>query len=96
MLIGVYSATRLIGEQKIIAIGCKYMILRIAWLYSEFGKNFVKTMLNLIAIKPQFKEIFDHTGTPTYVWGLATTIVAALKNQVAGIITILPKGLQLV
>lgn len=82
---GVYGATKLLGEQKIIATGCKYMILRTAWLYSEFGKNFVKTMLNLTATKPQLKVVFDQTGTPTYAWDLATAIVAALKNPVAGI-----------
>ena len=61
------------------------MILRTAWLYSEFGKNFVKTMLNLTATKPQLKVVFDQTGTPTYAWDLATAIVAALKNSVEGI-----------
>lgn len=82
---GVYGATKLLGEQKIIATGCKYMILRTAWLYSEFGKNFVKTMLNLTAIKPQLKVVFDQAGTPTYAYDLATAIVAALKNPVEGI-----------
>ena len=82
---GVYGTTKLLGEQKIIAIGCKYMILRTAWLYSEFGKNFVKTMLNLTATKPQLKVVFDQTGTPTYAWDLATAIVASLRNPVEGI-----------
>lgn len=82
---GVYGVTKLLGEQKIIATGCKYMILRTAWLYSEFGKNFVKTMLNLTAIKPQLRVVFDQTGTPTYALDLASAIVAALKNPVKGI-----------
>ena len=82
---GVYGATKLLGEQKIIATGCKYMILRTAWLYSEFGKNFVKTMLSLTATKPQLKVVFDQTGTPTYALDLATAIVAALKNSVEGV-----------
>ena len=82
---GVYGSTKLLGEQKIIATGCKYMILRTAWLYSEFGKNFVKTMLNLTATKPQLKVVFDQTGTPTYAWDLATAIEAALKNPIEGI-----------
>lgn len=82
---GVYGTTKLLGEQKIIATGCKYMILRTAWLYSEFGKNFVKTMLNLTASKPQLKVVFDQTGTPTYAYDLATAILAALKNPVEGI-----------
>ena len=82
---GVYGATKLLGEQKIMAIGCKFMILRTAWLYSEFGKNFVKTMLNLTAIRPQLKVVFDQVGTPTYAYDLATAIVAALKNPVEGV-----------
>lgn len=82
---GVYGATKLLGEQKIIATGCKYIILRTAWLYSEFGKNFCKTMLNLTATKPQLKVVFDQTGTPTYAWDLATAIIAVLKNPVEGI-----------
>lgn len=82
---GVYGATKLLGEHKIIATGCKYMIIRTAWLYSEFGKNFVKTMLKLTATKPQLKVVFDQTGTPTYAWDLATAIVAALKKPVQGI-----------
>ena len=82
---GVYGATKLLGEQKIMATGCKYMILRTAWLYSEFGKNFCKTMLNLTATKPQLKVVFDQAGTPTYAYDLATAIVAALKNPVEGI-----------
>lgn len=82
---GVYGATKLLGEQKIIATGCKHIIIRTAWLYSEFGKNFCKTMLNLTATKPVLKVVFDQCGTPTYAWDLATAIVAALKNPVEGI-----------
>lgn len=82
---GVYGATKLLGEQRIIATGCKYMILRTAWLYSEFGKNFVKTMLNLTSTKPQLKVVFDKVGTPTYAGDLATAIVAALMYPVEGI-----------
>ena len=82
---GVYGATKLLGEQKIIATGCKHIIIRTAWLYSEFGKNFCKTMLSLTATKPQLKVVFDQCGTPTYAWDLATAIVAASKNPVEGI-----------
>lgn len=82
---GVYGATKLLGEQKIIATGCKHIIIRTAWLYSEFGKNFCKTMLNLSATKPQLKVVFDQCGTPTYAWDLATAIVTALKNPVEGV-----------
>lgn len=82
---GVYGVTKLLGEQKIIATGCKYMILRTAWLYSEFGKNFVKTMLNLTATKPQLKVVFDQAGTPTYAGDLANTILTIIKKPVEGI-----------
>ena len=82
---GVYGATKLLGEKKIMATGCKYMILRTAWLYSEFGKNFCKTMLKLTATKPQLKVVFDQVGTPTYAYDLATAIVASLRNPVEGI-----------
>lgn len=82
---GVYGATKLLGEQKIIATGCKHIIIRTAWLYSEFGKNFCKTMRNLTATKPQLKVVFDQCGTPTYAWDLATAIVAVLKNPVEGV-----------
>ena len=82
---GVYGATKLLGEQKIIATGCKYIILRTAWLYSEFGKNFVKTMLNFTSIKPQLKVVFDQVGTPTYAGDLANVIKTILTNPTAGI-----------
>lgn len=82
---GVYGLTKLHGEQKILATGCRYVIIRTAWLYSEFGKNFCKTMLNLTATKPQLKVVFDQAGTPTYAWDLATAIVAVLKSPIVGV-----------
>ena len=77
---GVYGATKLLGEQRIIATDCKHIIIRTAWLYSEFGKNFCKTMLNLTATKPSLKVVFDQCGTPTYAWDLASAIVKALET----------------
>lgn len=77
---GVYGLTKLHGEQKIQATGCNYVILRTAWLYSEFGKNFVKTMLNLIATKLQLKVVFDQVGTPTYAYDLAQAISTILED----------------
>ena len=62
---GVYGETKLEGEQYIEATGCDYVIIRTAWLYSEYGKNFVKTMLNLTASKPALNVVFDQAGTPT-------------------------------
>ena len=77
---GVYGLTKLHGEQKIQATGCNYVILRTAWLYSEFGKNFVKTMLNLTATKPQLKVVFDQVGTPTYALDLANAIMRIIED----------------
>ena len=76
-----YGLTKLHGEQKIIATGCKYMILRTAWLYSEYGKNFVKTMLNLTATRPQLKVVFDQVGTPTYARDLAELICLVITER---------------
>ena len=77
---GVYGLTKLHGEQKIQATGCNYVILRTAWLYSEFGKNFVKTMLSLTATKPQLKVVFDQVGTPTYAYDLAGAIAVVIED----------------
>ena len=77
---GVYGLTKLHGEQKIQTTGCNYVILRTAWLYSEFGKNFVKTMLNLTATKPQLKVVFDQVGTPTYALDLANAIMSIIED----------------
>ena len=79
---GVYGLTKLEGEQYIQASGCDYVIIRTAWLYSEFGKNFVKTMLNLTATKPQLNVVFDQTGTPTYAYDLAVAIKTVLDDYV--------------
>lgn len=77
---GVYGMTKLHGEQKIQATGCDYVIIRTAWLYSEFGKNFCKTMLNLTATKPALKVVFDQVGTPTYALDLARAIEVVLAD----------------
>ena len=84
---GVYGLTKLHGEQKIIATGCKHVIIRTAWLYSEFGKNFCKTMMNLTATKPQLKVVFDQVGTPTYALDLAEAIVVVLNDYAASVIS---------
>ena len=77
---GVYGLTKLHGEQKIIESKCNYIIIRTAWLYSEFGKNFCKTMLNLTSNKEVIKVVFDQVGTPTYAWDLAFTISKILST----------------
>lgn len=78
---GVYGLTKLYGEQNIQKIGVGHLIFRTAWLYSEFGKNFVKTMLNLAATKPQLKVVFDQVGTPTYAYDLAAAIYDVIENR---------------
>jgi dTDP-4-dehydrorhamnose reductase len=78
---GIYGLTKLHGEQNIIASGCNYLIIRTAWLYSEFGKNFCKTMLNLTATKPQLKVVFDQVGTPTYALDLANAIYDIVNGR---------------
>ena len=81
---GVYGLTKLHGEQAIRRVGCDHVILRTAWLYSEFGKNFARTMLQLTATKPQVKVVFDQTGTPTYAGDLAVAILTILERPVCG------------
>lgn len=78
---GVYGLTKLHGEQAIEARECKALIFRTAWLYSEYGKNFVKTMLNLTSIKPELKVVFDQAGTPTYAQDLADAIFYIIENR---------------
>ena len=78
---GVYGKTKLLGEQKIEATGVDYLIFRTAWLYSEYGKNFCKTMLNLTATKPALKVVFDQAGTPTYAYDLALAIYTIVSER---------------
>ena len=77
---GVYGASKLHGEQNIIEIGGNYVIIRTAWLYSEFGKNFCKTMMNLTSTKSQLNVVFDQVGTPTYAYDLAKAIVVIIDK----------------
>ena len=78
---GVYGQSKLHGEQNIQKVNCHHLIIRTAWLYSEFGKNFVKTMLNLTATKAELKVVFDQTGTPTYAYDLAAAIYDIVENR---------------
>ena len=78
---GVYGLTKLHGEHNIQATGVDHLIIRTAWLYSEFGKNFVKTMLALTSTKPQLKVVFDQVGTPTYAYDLAKAIYEIIENR---------------
>ena len=77
---GVYGKTKLLGEEKILAEDCSHVIIRTAWLYSEYGKNFVKTMLRLTSEKESLKVVFDQVGTPTYAGDLAAAIMAVIDD----------------
>lgn len=79
--LGVYGLTKLQGEEAVNASGCKAIIIRTAWLYSEFGHNFVKTMLRLTAEKENLKVVFDQVGTPTYAGDLALTIFSIIEGD---------------
>ena len=78
--LGVYGKTKLEGERAVEESGCKYMIVRTAWLYSEFGKNFVKTILKLTSERPEIRVVDDQFGTPTYAGDLAGTLVNLTQN----------------
>lgn len=78
---GVYGLTKLHGEQAVAETGVKALIFRTAWLYSEYGRNFVKTMLNLTSTKPELKVVFDQTGTPTYAGDLAHALFDIIENR---------------
>ena len=77
---GVYGRTKKEGEERILATGCKHVIIRTAWLYSEFGKNFCKTMLQLTAERPTLNVVYDQCGTPTYALDLAKAICTILED----------------
>lgn len=78
---GVYGRTKLAGEEAVIATGCKHIILRTAWLYSPYGKNFVKTMQQLTSSKEKLNVVFDQVGTPTYAADLAELICHIIEND---------------
>lgn len=80
--LGVYGRTKLHGEQAIEASGCKALIFRTAWLYSEYGNNFLKTMLRLTAEREQLNVVFDQVGTPTYAGDLALAIFSIIEAGV--------------
>lgn len=77
---GAYGRTKLSGEQAIAQVGCKHIIIRTAWLYSEYGRNFVKTMMSVLVSQPFRKVVFDQVGTPTYAGDLARAIVSIIDT----------------
>ena len=78
--LGVYGRTKLRGEQAIAETGCKAIIIRTAWLYSEFGNNFLKTMMRLTAEREELNVVFDQVGTPTYAGDLALAIFSIIEG----------------
>lgn len=78
--LGVYGRSKLSGEKAVVESGCKYLILRTAWLYSEHGKNFLKTMLKLTSEREKLKVVFDQAGTPTYAGDLAMAIFSIIES----------------
>ena len=79
--INVYGKTKLDGELAVKDILSKYFIIRTGWLYSEYGNNFVKTMLKLGAERDELKIIADQTGTPTYAMDLVTCIMHIIGSN---------------
>ena len=80
--LGVYGRTKLHGEQAVLESGCKALIFRTSWLYSEYGNNFLKTMLRLTAEKENLNVVFDQVGTPTYAGDLALAIFSIIEAGV--------------
>ena len=78
--VNAYGETKLLGEKAVIESGCRYLIIRTAWLYSETGNGFLKKMLSLTAGRPLIKVVFDQTGTPTYALDLAKAIYHIIES----------------
>ncbi|MBQ2992464.1 MAG: dTDP-4-dehydrorhamnose reductase [Alistipes sp.] len=77
---GAYGRTKLAGEQAVAESGCKHIIIRTAWLYSPFGRNFVKTMRTLTAEREHLQVVFDQVGSPTYAGDLADAILHIVEG----------------
>lgn len=79
--IGVYGASKLAGDELSINVNSDTIILRTSWVYSEYGKNFVKTMLNLFETKDELSIVADQFGQPTYAIDLAKAIMKIIDSQ---------------
>jgi dTDP-4-dehydrorhamnose reductase len=80
---GVYGSTKLAGERGVVSTGVNAIIIRTAWLYSEYGNNFVKTMINLMSQRDSIKVVYDQVGTPTYAGDLAKAILTILSHDIS-------------
>ena len=89
---GKYGLTKLYGEEAVLGSGVRYLIFRTAWLYSPWGRNFVKTMLRLTSERPVLNVVNDQKGTPTYAPDLAAVILAALEAGCEGIYNYTDEG----
>ncbi len=78
--LGAYGITKFAGERSVMNSGCRYLIFRTAWLYSPYGKNFVRTMARLTATNETVRVVFDQAGSPTYAAGLARLIVKIISD----------------
>ena len=79
--LGVYGASKLAGDELALEVNPCSVILRTSWVYSEFGKNFVKTMLNLFATKEELSIVADQFGQPTNANDLAEAIMKIIKSE---------------
>lgn len=79
--INAYGRTKLSGERAVVESGCRHIILRTAWLYSEFGRNFFKTMQSLTATQEEVRVVADQIGTPTYAGDLAAAITYVINSE---------------
>lgn len=79
--INAYGRTKLSGERAVAESGCKSIILRTSWLYSEFGRNFCKTMRELTATRSEVRVVADQVGTPTYAGDLAAAITYIIDSD---------------
>jgi dTDP-4-dehydrorhamnose reductase len=88
--VNLYGDSKLQGEKKVMQFNPDSIIIRTAWVYSEFGKNFVKTMLRLMADKDQISVVSDQSGTPTYAADLAEAILLIIANCQLSIVNWIP------